>query len=213
VRRRASRVVLLLVACALISSCGPGVTRPPRQSGRIVVLGDSLAVSPSDRDNFPAVLESLMRARGLAWSVVNAGVRGDTTAGGIRRIDNLLASNRPDILILALGANDGLRGLDVGDMSRNLSEIILRAQAAQAQVLLCGMQLPPLNVLPYGRRYRAAFADIADEQGVAFVPFLLDGVALDANMNGADGIHPNADGARRIAETIWPYLEPLLSAS
>ena len=184
--------------------------RPPRQSGRIVVLGDSLSVSPTDRDNFPAVLENRMRARGLGWSVINAGVRGDTTAGGLRRIDTLLASNRPDILIIALGANDGLRGLDVDGMSRNLDEMIGRAQTSGAAVLLCGMQLPPINLLPYGRRFRNAFDRIASEHDVAFVPFLLDGVALDGRMNGTDGIHPNTEGAQKIADTLWPYLDRLV---
>lgn len=98
-------------------------------------------------------------------------------------------------------------------MSRNLSEIIFRAKREKSLVLLCGMQLPPLNMLPYGRRYREAFAEVAAQTDVVFVPFLLEGVAMNGNMNGADGIHPNANGAGKIADTIWPYLDKLIRTS
>jgi acyl-CoA thioesterase-1 len=141
---------------------------------------------------------------------VNAGVRGDTTAGGLRRIDGLLAANRPDVLILALGANDGMRKLDVVQMKDNLTEIVVRAKANGSHVLLCGMELPPLNVFSYGKQFRNAFTEVAAEHDLPLVPFLLVGVAMDGDMNEPDGIHPNADGARRIADTIWPYLEHLL---
>jgi acyl-CoA thioesterase I len=207
------RIAVTAVAgLVAIASCHSAESRPFRPSGRIVVLGDSLAVSPSASEGFPKVLEDRLRAQGLAWSVVNAGVRGDTTAGGLRRIDGLLASNRPDILVLALGANDGLRRTDVGQMKNNLREIIARARAAGSDVLLCGMELPPLNVFTYGKQFRNAFAELAEEHDVAFVPFLLEDVAMDRNMNGQDGIHPNANGARRIAENLWPQVEPLLRA-
>lgn len=197
-------LLILVVACA--ASCRAAVEPPLRESGRIVVLGDSLAVSPSPSEGFPAVLQDRLRAEGLSWSVVNAGVRGDTTAGGRRRIDGLLAANRPDILILALGANDGLRKMDVSQISDNLSEVIRRAKAGGADVLLCGMELPPLNAFSYGKQFRNVFSDLADDHDVAFVPFLLEGVAMNRDMNGADSIHPNAAGARRIAETVWAYL-------
>jgi acyl-CoA thioesterase-1 len=179
-------------------------------SGSIVVLGESLAISLSAALGFPAGLELRLRANVLAWSVVNAGVRGDTTAGGLRRIDGLLAANRPDILILALGANDGMRRLDVTQMSENLAEMIRRAKAGGADVLLCGMELPPLNVFTYGKQFRNAFGEVAAEHRVPLVPYLLEGVAMNRQMNGADGIHPNAAGAHRIAETIWPFLEELI---
>jgi acyl-CoA thioesterase-1 len=199
------RLLLILVA-ASAASCRAAVELPLRESGRIVVLGDSLAVSPSPGEGFPAALQDRLRAEGLSWSVVNAGVRGDTTAGGLRRIDGLLAANRPDVLILALGANDGLRKMDVVQMSDNLGEMIRRAKAGGADVLLCGMELPPLNVFSYGKQFRNVFSDLADDHNVVFVPFLLEGVAMNRQMNGADSIHPNAAGARRIAETVWPYL-------
>ena len=205
-----ARLAILSLGLIVAGAC-IRTTPPAKASGRIVVLGDSLAVSPSEGAGFPRLLEDRLEALGLQWSVVNAGVRGDTTAGGLRRIDTLLATNRPDILILALGANDGLRGLDVNEISRNLTEMIARATNQRAKVLLCGMQLPPINMLPYGRNFRNAFEDVAESENVAFVPFLLEGVAMDANMNGADGIHPNADGAKKIADTIWPELWGLLT--
>ena len=202
----------LVAATALgtLSACAGGNGRAPASSGRIVVLGDSLSVSPSDSVNFAAILESSLKDRGLAWRVINAGVRGDTTAGGLRRVDAVLAANRPDILILALGANDGLRGVDVKLIASNLTSLIERARAGGSRVLLCGMQLPPISLLSYGRAFRGVFESVAEAEDVAFVPFLLEGVAMDAKMNGADGIHPNADGAKQIAETIWPYLDELI---
>ena len=164
------------------------------------MLGDSLAVSPSDSVNFPAVLETRLKSRGLSWRVFNAGVRGDTTAGGLRRIDAVLAANRPDILILALGANDGMRGSGRHLDRFEPDECHRACTRGRLRVLLCGMQLPPINLLSYGRAFRGAFESVAAREDVAFVPFLLDGVALDRQMNGSDGIHPNASGAERIAD-------------
>ena len=175
-------------------------------AGRITVLGDSLAVSPSPRDSFPSVLEKRLRGSGLAWTVANAGVRGETTCGGLRRLDVVLA-DRPDILIIALGANDGLRGLDVTTMSNNLEAMIVRAISRKIRVLLCGMDLPAVRGFGYARAYRQAFADLAATHDLPFVPYLLAGVAMDPAMNGDDAIHPNAAGANQIASTIWPVLE------
>jgi acyl-CoA thioesterase-1 len=208
----AGRTTAVLLAVALFATACHTRTaeRASRQSGRIVVLGDSLAVSPSEAQGFPGVLEQRLQSHGLSWSVINAGVRGDTTAGGLRRIDALLAANRPDILIIALGANDGMRKLGVEQMADNLGAIIRRAQDHGSEVLLCGMQLPPLNLFSYGKEFRDAFGEVANEHDVPLVPFLLEGVALNPGMNGTDGIHPNADGARRIAETIWPYLDEMI---
>ena len=202
---------VLIALLPSITGCqAPKDDRALRATGRIVVLGDSLAVSPSEPLGFPAVLEERLRARGLSWSVVNAGVRGDTTAGGLLRINRLLSSNRPDILVLALGANDGLRKVDANQISHNLGQLVSRAEAAGAEVLLCGMELPPLNVFSYGKEFRRVFESAASEHDVAFVPFLLEGVAMNPALNESDSIHPNADGARRIAETIWPFLEEMI---
>jgi acyl-CoA thioesterase-1 len=178
---------------------------------RIAVLGDSLAVSPSRDDGFPSVLEELIDEMDLPWEVVNFGIRGDTTGGGLRRLDAVLRE-RPDVLILALGANDGLRGVDAAIISRNLGEIIARAKAQGIRVLLCGMETPPLRGWAYTVAFHNIFPALAREHGVPLVPFLLAGVALDPEMNMEDMIHPNKAGAKRIAATIWPFLEPMLTS-
>jgi acyl-CoA thioesterase I len=177
--------------------------------GRIVVLGDSLAVSPSKAESFPAQLQKRLKKTGVQWTVTNAGVNGDQTAGGLRRFNAALP---PDtrILILELGANDGLRGVEISAIEKNLSTMIERAQARNIQVLLCGMIVPPRFGWDYTVAFHGLFPRLAAKYNVPLVPFLLDGVALKADMNMPDGIHPNAAGAERIADTVWPYLQPLV---
>jgi acyl-CoA thioesterase-1 len=201
--------VVPVVVAAVCGCQTPAPAADSREVRRIVVLGDSLSVSPSVAESFPSELQRRLTQSGSPAMITNAGIRGDTTAGGLRRIDALLRQ-QPDLVILALGANDGLRGIEVGVMSRNLDEMIARAKASGAAVLLCGMELPAVRGLPYARAFRDAFADAASEHDVPLVPFLLEGVALNPAMNGADRIHPNAAGARMIADTVWPYLEPLV---
>lgn len=177
---------------------------------RIAVLGDSLAISPSRAEGFPAVLQSRLESRRLSWTVTNFGARGDTTTGGLRRLEEVL-NVEPDILIVALGANDGLRGVPLATITSNLSAIIERAQARGVKVLLCGMETLPINGWNYTMQFHHLFPDLARKYDVPLVPFLLTTVALNPEMNGDDLIHPNAAGARQIAETIWPYLEPLVA--
>jgi acyl-CoA thioesterase-1 len=198
----------ITVACGSSSTpAGPAPPAPlPRQ---IVVLGDSLAVSPSKEQAFPAVLQARIRERDASWQIVNAGVSGDTTAGGLRRLDAVL-TNDTAILVLALGANDGLRGVPASSVERNLASIIERAQARDVRVLLCGMETPPFNGWDYTVAFHEIFPRLAAKYTVPLVPFLLTGVALNPELNGADRIHPNAGGAQRIAETVWTYLEPML---
>lgn len=203
----------LLAAIAV--ACGSGSTptapagAPPAR--RIVVLGDSLAVSPSREQAFPALLQGRMSQHGLSWPMVNAGVSGDTTAGGLRRVDALLTDDTA-ILVVALGANDGLRGVAAAEVERNLAAIIERAQARNVSVLLCGMETPPFNGWDYTVAFHQVFPRLAAKYSVPLVPFLLAGVALNPELNGADGIHPNAAGAQRIADTVWTQLEPMLPA-
>jgi acyl-CoA thioesterase-1 len=140
---------------------------------------------------------------------VNAGVSGDTTAGGLRRVDWVLRS-RPVIVIVALGANDGLRHQSVVAMRNNLVAIVRRLRAAEATVLLAGMRVPPNYGDDYGRAFTAVFPDVARATGVPLAPFLLDGVAGDPRLHHPDGIHPTAEGQRLIADRLWPYLKPLL---
>lgn len=178
---------------------------------RVVVLGDSLAVFPSAKESFPAQLQKMVESVALPWVVVNAGVSGDTTTGGVRRFERLLA---PDVgvLVVALGANDGLRGVPADTVSRNVSTIIETAQSRGITVLLCGMETPPTHGWDYTVAFHRIFPALASKHNVPVVPFLLSGVALMRDMNGPDGVHPNAAGARRIAENVWPFLEPLLRA-
>jgi acyl-CoA thioesterase-1 len=177
----------------------------------IVALGDSLTagLGVAADEAYPALLEHRLRRAGFTYRVVNAGVSGDTSAGGLRRLDWVLRS-RPEIVIVALGANDGLRGLPVATLRDNLTAIVTRLQAGGARVLLVGMRLPP----NYGEAYAGAFAqtfrDVARRTSAAFLPFLLEGVGGDPALNQADGIHPNAAGQRAVAERIWPLLQPLL---
>jgi acyl-CoA thioesterase I len=201
--RRLGLVLLTLLALA------PAAARAERV---IVALGDSLTaglgVAPDEA--YPARLEARLRREGFAYRVINAGVSGDTSAGGLRRVDWVLRA-KPEIVIVALGANDGLRGQSPQVMRDNLEAIVARLQAAGARVLLVGMRLPPNYGAEYAREFEAVFPAVARRAKVAFMPFLLDGVAADARLNQADGIHPSAAGYAVIAERIWPHLRPLLA--
>jgi acyl-CoA thioesterase-1 len=176
-----------------------------------VVLGDSLTAGlglPAD-EAYPALLqEKIDRAR-LDYEIVNAGVSGDTTAGGLRRL-NWVLSGDVRVLVIALGANDGLRGLPAKEMKQNLSTMISTARNRGVTVVLAGMEAPPNFGPEYTTAFRQVYRDVAKEQRVPLIPFLLMGVAGDSALNQPDGIHPNAEGARRVAETVWPALQPLL---
>jgi acyl-CoA thioesterase-1 len=205
---------LIIVVLSVTNASASAETLPPTRlssasEGRIVVLGDSLAVSPSHSESFPAQLQQRLKKSGLHWTVTNAGIRGDKTAGGLRRFNVALP---PDtrILILELGANDGLRGVEIATIEKNLATMIEGAQARHIKVLLCGMIVPPRFGWNYMLAFQGVFPRLAAKYNVPLVPFLLDGVALQADMNTPDGIHPNGAGAKRIANTVWPYLQPLV---
>jgi len=179
------------------------------QTELIVVLGDSLAISPSREHNFAAELQARLAATEPGWTIVNQGVRGDTTSGAVRRVDYALAGN-PRVLILELGANDGLRGVNVQAIEKNLATVIERSHARGIQVLLCGMETPPLRGWSYAKAFHEIYPRLAARYNVPLVPFLLEGVALRADLN-YDGIHPNGAGARMIADNVWPYLERVVT--
>jgi acyl-CoA thioesterase-1 len=207
--------VLRYAVVSVLVAIGWGAPIAPVQGAQpavnvIAVLGDSLAISPRADAAFPAVLGDQLDDRDLSWRVKNFSVRGDTTAGGVRRLAGVL-SERPAILIVALGANDGLRGIDTVTIARNIDEIITRARGAGVRVLLCGMETPPLRGWAYTVAFHNIFPALAKQHAVPLVPFLLAGVALDPELNMEDMIHPNEAGARRIADTIWPLLEPMLT--
>jgi acyl-CoA thioesterase I len=185
-------------------------TRPPSRP-RIVFLGDSLTAGYglAKDQSVPSLIQARLDAEGYAYEVVNAGVSGDTSAGGLSRLDWSLEGD-VDVLVIELGANDGLRGLPVPAMKKNLGEIIGRAKARGIAVVLTGMEAPPNYGASYTAEFRQTFRDLAREHGVAFVPFYLEGVAGISSLNIADGIHPNREGARIVEKTVWRALEPLL---
>ena len=180
----------------------------------IAVLGDSLTaglgVAPDEA--YPARLEARLKREGYDYRVVNAGVSGDTSSGGLRRIDFVLRL-RPEIVIVALGANDGLRGQPVLQLRDNLVAIVKKARDANVRVLLAGMRIPTNYGADYTRDFAAVFPEVARRTNVPLVPFLLEGVAAEVRFNQGDGIHPNAEGQRLIAEHLWPHLRPLLVKS
>jgi len=177
----------------------------------IVAFGDSLTagLGVTPEDSYPARLQARLRAEGYAYRVVNAGASGDTTAGGLTRVDWALR-NRPDIVIVALGANDALRGQDLASVRANLDAIVARFQKAGVRVLVAGMEVPPNYGARYAADFRRLFRDVALKRGAAFMPFLLDGVAGNSRLNQPDGIHPTAEGYRVVVEHLWPHLEPML---
>lgn len=207
--------VLQLLVLALLTAVGwaqsPAAPTPDRRT--VVFLGDSLTAGYGLTANeaFPAVIQRRLAERGLAWDVVNAGISGDTTSGGLARLGWLLR-RRVDVLVLALGGNDGLRGVSAAETKRNLTAIItqLRAKYPNAQVVLCGMQLPPNMGGSYGREFQETFPAVAREQQTEFVPFLLEGVGGVRELNQDDRIHPTAAGQEKLADNVWAVLEPLL---
>ena len=184
----------------------------PRQ--KVVVLGDSLSagLGLAESEAYPALLQRKLRAAGFDWDVVNAGVSGDTSAAGLARLDWALDEPNVRVLVLELGANDGLRGLPVAEMKKNLGAIIERAHAEHIAVLLAGMEAPPNFGPDYTVSFRQAYRDLAKQYNVTFLPFLLDKVAGNAALNQADGIHPNVAGARIVADNVWTALEPMVKA-
>jgi acyl-CoA thioesterase I len=191
----------------------PAAAVPADGPPRIVFLGDSLTaglgVAPTEA--YPAVVQQRVRNAGLPHEVVNAGVSGDTSAGGLRRLDWSL-KGRVDVLVVALGANDGLRGLAPRDLDTNLGTIIERARGRGIAVLLAGMEAPPNLGATYTRQFRAVYPAVAKRYDVPLLPFLLAGVAGMPSLNQTDGIHPNPHGHRIIADLIWGQLEPLLAS-
>jgi len=180
---------------------------------RILALGDSLTAGyglASKAQAYPALLEQRLRARGHDVKVINAGVSGDTTAGGRARLAWSIGEEPPDIAIVALGANDGLRGLDPGQMRRNLDAIIGALKEKGAKVLLAGMLAPPNFGADYAKEFNAVFPALAEKHDVAFLPFLLDGVAAERDLNQGDGIHPNDAGIAVMVDRITPYVLRLI---
>jgi acyl-CoA thioesterase-1 len=229
-RSFALAVAVLALTCG---ACGsreeppPAADRAPAPSGspsapaappspaatppRVVVLGDSLTaglgLAPSEA--YPSLLQQRLSEGKLDYEVVNAGVSGDTSAGGLSRLDWALDGD-VRLLIVALGANDGLRGLSPEALRNNLAQIIERAQARGITVILAGMEAPPNYGRDYARAFRDVYPALAKQYDLPLVPFLLDGVGGVGRLNQDDGIHPNAEGARILADNVWTVLKPLV---
>lgn len=191
-----------------------GVPSGQDEAPLVVFLGDSLTagLGLAQEEAFPAQLQSLAVEREVPLRVVNAGVSGDTSAGGRRRLPWLL-QQRPDVVVVELGANDGLRGLPLEHTEENLRQIIAEILAAGSRVLLLGMQVPPNYGPEYTRGFSELFPRMAEEFDIPLVPFLLDGVAGRPELNLPDGIHPTAAGHRHMALTVLAYLEDVLRSS
>lgn len=221
-----ARALILIAASVLLAACRSDVPAPAPASvaplpvaapqpaaarPRIVFLGDSLTagLGLDAAQSFPALIGQRLATEGYNYEIVNAGVSGDTSAGGVRRLDWSLEGD-VKVLIVALGANDGLRGLSPAEMKSNLATILERATGKGLTVILAGMEAPPNFGADYTRQFRSVYTDLAQQYRVRFIPFLLLGVAGDSTLNQADGIHPNVRGAQIVADLVWKELKPAL---
>jgi acyl-CoA thioesterase-1 len=180
---------------------------------RIIILGDSLTAGlglPPEQ-SFPSLIQQRLDKAGERYLVLNAGVSGDTSAGGLRRLEFSMSDGQPRILVVALGGNDGLRGLPPEQLEQNLATIIEAGQGKGLRVILAGMEAPPNFGADYTKRFRDVYPALAQKFKVRLVPFLLDGVAGNPALNQSDGIHPNARGAAIVADLVWRALEPELA--
>lgn len=199
----------LLAAMMLVGATAVAQDARPR----LLVLGDSLTAGyglPSEQA-FPARLQAWLSAAGVDVNVINAGVSGDTSAGGLARLDWAIGSSPPAFAIVALGANDGLRGLPPANMESNLDKIVTRLKARGAKVLLAGMLAPRNYGREYATEYDAVFARLAERHQVPLYPFFLEGVATDPALNQPDGLHPNARGVEVMVERIGPHVRRLIA--
>jgi acyl-CoA thioesterase I len=231
-KRRYSFVTPVLVALALAAACGrdaantgkqeaapaassfPATAAAPDARPRLVFLGDSLTagLGLSPEQAYPTLIQQKIDADSLDYQVVNAGVSGDTSAGGLSRLDWALEGD-VRVMVVALGGNDGLRGLPAAELKKNLGTIIERAQAKHVGVVLAGMEAPPNFGQDYIVQFHKVYPELARQYGVPLVPFLLQGVAGIDGLNQRDGIHPTAEGARTVADNVWTVLRPMLKGS
>ncbi|MCI0527635.1 MAG: arylesterase [Nitrospira sp.] len=218
----------IVCVCAITLGCdrSPKLPQPSTQSplsssefntdqeGRIIVaFGDSLTagLGVTPQESYPAQLEARLNTAGYSYRVVNAGVSGDTTAGGIRRLDWIIKTN-PEVVILELGANDGLRGIPLNEVRANLNRMVQSLQDKGIQVILAGMKLPPNYGPLYTRGFSNLYPELAKEYDTPIIPFFLEGVAGRPELNQDDGLHPTAAGYSRVVDNVLPVLLPLLTA-
>ena len=181
-------------------------------AGTVLIVGDSIsaAFGLDTRLGWVTLLEQRMKDEGFTDKVVNASISGDTSAGGQARLPALLAEHKPELVILELGGNDGLRGQQPAQLQQNLASMIDRSRAAGAKVLLLGMQIPPNYGPRYTNAFKAVYSDVAAEKNIPLVPFFLDGVGGIPELMQADGLHPAAGAQGKLLENVWPTLKPLL---
>lgn len=222
----------LVGSVLLLSACGNGTgnggaspdaasdtaetlpeTTSTHRTGTILFLGNSLSAGLGVRQEeaFPSLIQARIDSLGWNFTVVNAGVSGDTSSGGLRRLEWLLRDT-VDVLVVELGANDGLRGISPAAMRENLERIIdeARNRYPDVRILLAGMKMPPNLGQDYTRTFEEVYVTLADEKNVRLIPFLLEGVGGMRHLNQPDGVHPTAEGHRIIARTVWQYLRPVL---
>lgn len=180
---------------------------------KIIAFGDSLTAGfgLSEKESYPFLLQQKLKADGYDYEVVNAGVSGDTSLGGLERADWVMQQDNAKILILELGANDLLRGAPVAKLKENLEKIIRKAKARNLKILFCGMLAPPTMGSDYQHDFTRVFPDLASEYKLDFLPFLLDDVATKKELNQADGIHPNVEGEQIMTDNVYKALKPMLS--
>jgi len=201
----------------LIAICGGATARGAEKQKTLVFFGDSLTagygLADPGAEAYPALIRRKIEEAHLPWRVVNAGLSGETSAGGLRRVSWVLRQPT-DIFVLELGANDGLRGFDPGVIRANLQGIIDRVRAAHpaARIVVAGMRMPPNMGEGYNRAFTAVYPALAEKNGAALIPFLLAGVGGVADLNQGDGMHPTALGDVRVAENVWAVIRPLLGA-
>jgi acyl-CoA thioesterase-1 len=178
----------------------------------ILILGDSIsaAYAMEQSESWPALLANRLDENGYAFRVFNSSITGDTTEGGLSRLSRLLASQKPAVVIIELGGNDGLRGLSLDVTRNNLRSMITQSQQAGAEVVIAGIQLPPNYGQTYTERFSAMFGELSAEYKTALIPFILDGIALDPALMQDDGIHPNVQAQPLVLGHVWTALEPLL---
>lgn len=186
----------------------------PASAQGILIVGDSIsaAFGLEIDQGWTALLEERLEEEGANIEVMNASVSGDTTAGGLARLPRLLEQHNPDLVVIELGGNDGLRGMPPTNMQQNLSAMVEQSQEAGAEVLLLGMRIPPNYGVRYTQAFEQVFADISEKYDVALLPFVLDGIAgeADQSLMQSDGIHPTAEGQPLILDNVWPYIETWL---
>ena len=218
---RKTALISFTILSLLAASCGSGkgtvtankplaIPQIISNKSKIVAFGDSLTAGFGllEKESYPYLLQEKLKADGFDYEVVNAGVSGETTLGGLERIDWVLEMENVKVLILELGANDQMRGVPVAKVKSSLDTMIRKAKAKNIRILLCGMLAPPNS--DYGREFTVIFPDLATEHKVDFLPFLLENVALKKELNQADGIHPNADGEKIMTENVYKALKPML---